>query len=124
VIERITSTAHDAGAAGPDVLYGFGRIDAAAAVTASVPKVKDNPMGSLADWIALYRPAAAAPATDGPHAGARAGRAPDRIVASEPGPLRIASDALPWSVIAAIAAVWAALVVGALATVRRARRTR
>lgn len=64
VINRIIRTATPAAAATavPDPLYGFGIVDAAAAVSANVPKVTENPMGSLADWIRLYRRAAPAPA--------------------------------------------------------------
>ncbi|BDZ38951.1 S8 family peptidase [Microbacterium suwonense] len=39
----------------PDVLYGYGLLDAAAAVTASVPKVSANPMGDLKEWIRVHR---------------------------------------------------------------------
>lgn len=45
----------------PDPLYGFGLLDAAAAVTADVPKVDKNPMGDLAEWIRLYRRAGTVP---------------------------------------------------------------
>jgi type VII secretion-associated serine protease mycosin len=61
VIERIVSTAKDAGTPGTDAIYGFGLIDAAAAVSATVPGVTDNPMGSLAEWIKVYRRAASTP---------------------------------------------------------------
>jgi type VII secretion-associated serine protease mycosin len=61
VINRIVSTARPAGAAGVDPIYGYGLLDAAAAVTATVPHVAENPMGSLADWIVLYRRADAPP---------------------------------------------------------------
>jgi len=56
VINRIVATAHDRGDAGYDAYYGYGLIDAAAAVSADVPLVTQNPMGSLAEWINLYRP--------------------------------------------------------------------
>jgi len=62
VINRIVATAHDAGAPGPDAIYGYGLIDAAAAVASSVPLVDRNPLGDLAEWIALYRPADVDPA--------------------------------------------------------------
>lgn len=62
VINRIVSTAREAGAAGPDPIYGFGLVDAAAAVTASVPTVSSNPMGELSEWITLYRRADSTPA--------------------------------------------------------------
>ncbi|CAN5326158.1 type VII secretion-associated serine protease mycosin [soil metagenome] len=61
VINRIVQTARDAGAAGTDPIYGFGLIDAQAAVTASVPQVSANPMGDLADWIKVYRRAESTP---------------------------------------------------------------
>lgn len=61
VINRIIGTAKDAGASGPDPLYGFGLLDAYAAVTATLPLVDENPMGQLQEWITLYRRADAPP---------------------------------------------------------------
>jgi type VII secretion-associated serine protease mycosin len=61
VINRVMSTARDAGAVGPDVMYGRGLVDAAAAVTADVTTVTENPMGDLAEWIRIYRRADADP---------------------------------------------------------------
>lgn len=61
VINRIVATARDRGDSGYDPYYGYGLIDAAAAVSAYVPAVSANPMGSLADWINIYRPAALDP---------------------------------------------------------------
>jgi subtilisin family serine protease len=55
IINRVVSTARDAGTPGTDPIYGFGLIDAQAAVTAAVPIVTDNPMGEFSDWITLYR---------------------------------------------------------------------
>jgi subtilisin family serine protease len=55
VINRITSTATPAGAEGVDPIYGFGRLDAAAAVASDVPVVSANPMGDLAEWVRLNR---------------------------------------------------------------------
>ena len=54
-INRVISTARDAGAAGVDPIYGYGLVDAAAAVRNTVPNVTANPMGSLAAWIHLNR---------------------------------------------------------------------
>ncbi|MEU8217316.1 type VII secretion-associated serine protease mycosin [Micromonospora taraxaci] len=49
VINRIIQTARDAGPAGRDPQYGFGRIDPVAALTADVPAVSQNPLlGSAA----------------------------------------------------------------------------
>lgn len=56
IINRITSTARDVGDEGPDVTYGFGLLDAFAAVTAEVRPVDANPMGDLAEWIRVNRP--------------------------------------------------------------------
>ncbi|MFT4214734.1 MAG: S8 family serine peptidase [Microbacterium sp.] len=63
VINRIISTATPAAAASavPDALYGYGLIDAAAAVSATVAAVDENPMGSLAEWVRVYRRADVAP---------------------------------------------------------------
>ncbi|GAA5091405.1 hypothetical protein GCM10025760_18550 [Microbacterium yannicii] len=70
VINRIIKTARPAAGAKdvPDVLYGYGLVDAAAAVSASVPSVTANPMGSLEDWVRLYRraPVAALPEEPAP----------------------------------------------------------
>ncbi|MGV8885458.1 MAG: S8 family serine peptidase [Microbacteriaceae bacterium] len=67
VINRIVSTAKDTGKPGADPIYGFGLVDAAAAVSAKVPTVSANPMGDLAEWIRVYRraDAPAAPAPSG-----------------------------------------------------------
>ncbi|MGV8851476.1 MAG: S8 family serine peptidase [Rhodoglobus sp.] len=62
VINRIVKTAHDTGAPGADAIYGFGLVDAEAAVVERVPLVTSNPMGSLADWITIYRRAESTPA--------------------------------------------------------------
>ncbi|MBH0010167.1 S8 family serine peptidase [Salinibacterium sp. SWN1162] len=62
VINRIVATAHDTGTPGTDAIYGFGLIDAEDAVNANVPLVDENPMGSLAEWITIYRRAQSTPA--------------------------------------------------------------
>jgi len=54
-INRVISTARDAGAKGVDPIYGYGLVNAAAAVRNTVPNVKANPMGSLSAWIHLNR---------------------------------------------------------------------
>ncbi|WP_460992733.1 S8 family peptidase [Sinomonas soli] len=55
VINRIVSTAKDAGAPGPDPIYGRGILDAEAALKADVPVTAVNPLGSIADWIRVHR---------------------------------------------------------------------
>lgn len=63
VINRIVSGAIPVpGAQRPrDPLYGYGLVDAAAAVSASIAPVTKNPMGDLAEWVRLYRRAEATP---------------------------------------------------------------
>lgn len=64
VINRIIQTARPVPGvtAKPDPLYGYGLLDAAAAVSAAVPAVSANPMGDLAEWIRIYRRAEQEPA--------------------------------------------------------------
>jgi len=62
VIERIIATAEAAGDPGQDALYGYGLVDAQAAVTADVARVTANPMGDLREWVTLYRRADVEPA--------------------------------------------------------------
>jgi type VII secretion-associated serine protease mycosin len=66
VINRVVSTATDAGAKGVDPIYGYGLVNAAAAVRDAVPLVTANPMGNLAAWIHLNRRAAATAAPSAP----------------------------------------------------------
>jgi len=60
VINRLTATAKGVGTV-PNPTYGYGLVNAAAAVTANVPLVKANPADQLKEWIRLYRRAAATP---------------------------------------------------------------
>ncbi|MEC5181334.1 S8 family serine peptidase [Arthrobacter sp. CG_A4] len=55
VINRIVSTTRDAGAPGKDPLYGFGILNAEAALKADVPDTKANPLGSISDWVRVHR---------------------------------------------------------------------
>ncbi|MCC3269565.1 S8 family serine peptidase [Arthrobacter gengyunqii] len=67
VINRIITTSRDAGAPGQDTLYGYGILDAGAALTADVPSVTANPLGNIADWIRIHRrDTSTAPAADAP----------------------------------------------------------
>jgi type VII secretion-associated serine protease mycosin len=61
VINRIITTARDVGDTGADFTYGYGLVDAAAAVSADVAEVDENPVGDLAEWIRLNRRADATP---------------------------------------------------------------
>jgi subtilisin family serine protease len=55
VINRIVSTAKDAGPAGKDPLYGFGVLNAEAALKDTVAEAAVNPLGSISDWIRVHR---------------------------------------------------------------------
>lgn len=57
VIQRLIKTATPvAGVATPSPLYGYGLINAEAAVSATdIAQVDENPMGSLAEWVRIYR---------------------------------------------------------------------
>jgi type VII secretion-associated serine protease mycosin len=61
VINRVIATADPVGGQVPSPIYGYGLIDAAAAVTARVSPVTANPMGDLKEWIRVYRRAASTP---------------------------------------------------------------
>jgi subtilisin family serine protease len=61
VINRVIASARDVGPSGADFTYGFGLVDAAAAVGEDITAVDENPMGSLAEWIRLNRRADATP---------------------------------------------------------------
>jgi len=39
----------------PDPLYGHGLVDAYQAVVADVPAVSANPLGSIDEWVTIYR---------------------------------------------------------------------
>lgn len=88
VVNRIIATARPATATVPDPLYGFGLIDAAAAVSAEVPAVASNPLGSLAEWITMHRRADAPDArAELPEARPAFGRAPAATGFGMPGSL-------------------------------------
>jgi len=61
VINRVIRTATPVAGEVPSPLYGYGLIDARAAVFEEVALVEANPMGDLREWIRLNRRAEAAP---------------------------------------------------------------
>jgi type VII secretion-associated serine protease mycosin len=128
VINRLTATATAVGAV-PNPSYGYGLVNAAAAVTASVPTVKANPATELKDWIRLYRRAASTPA---PSASATVVPAqPQRTAAAAPqNPLgtvlptieSLRNGGIPLLVYLVFVTLLVLLVRGALRNFRRARR--
>jgi subtilisin family serine protease len=55
VINRVIETATQVGAENYSSEYGYGLIDPQKALTAKISLVTENPMGSLSQWIELYR---------------------------------------------------------------------
>lgn len=64
VIHRITATATSPGVDVPSPIYGYGLVDAAAAVNAVMPAVASNPAQELKDWIHIHRRAEVTPAPE------------------------------------------------------------
>ena len=89
VINRLIATATPTGGSVPSPIYGYGLIDAAAAVTADVPPVEANPMGDLADWIRVYRRAEVTPAPAPAATTTPAPSAAPRVVAGPANPLGV-----------------------------------
>lgn len=54
LIERLIRSARDLGEPGFDSEYGFGLVNPVAAVSSDL-QASENPLGSLANWISLYR---------------------------------------------------------------------
>jgi subtilisin family serine protease len=130
VINRIIATAHDKGAAGPDDLYGYGLVDAAAAVSADVPSVTANPLGDLHEWVRVNRRAVATPS---PAASGGTIVAPAPVAAAEPrnpvgvllpSPVLLQVVGLPALVVLLMLFVLGGLIVGAVLQFRGPRRTR
>lgn len=126
VINRIIRTARPP--AGdrdlPDLLYGYGLVDAAAAVSANVPRVSENPMGSLEEWIRLYRRAEATPAPTPTEAVVTVPPLPSADEAPpETSPLLPSSDTLLYGTLPLLGVTAAGILValGVTAAVRRIR---
>ncbi|GAA4352073.1 S8 family serine peptidase [Microbacterium rhizosphaerae] len=127
VIERIIKTAHPAtGAKTPDPLYGYGLVDAAAAVSASVPSVETNPMGSLSDWVHLYRRAASTPQPTRDATTYTVPPLPPADAASRPSALLPSEGTLLYGTLplVALTAVGILVALGVTAAVRRIRSAR
>ena len=128
VINRIIRTAKPAAGATrtPDPNYGYGLVDAAAAVTANVASVSSSPLGmTLTEWVRLYRRADVAPAPQ-PTATASVPDLPaaDRAVVRSP--LLPNADSLRYGTVPLMAGTLAAILValGVTAAARRIRSER
>ncbi|MFT4051626.1 MAG: S8 family serine peptidase [Microbacterium sp.] len=127
VINRIVSTARSTAqtTANPE-LYGWGLVDAAAAVTAEVATVDENPMGSLAEWIRLYRRAEVEPLPDATSTAVEIPSLPEADRASVQSPLLPSTNTLLYGTVPLVVGSFAAILValGATAAARRVRSER
>ncbi|NYE19813.1 S8 family peptidase [Microbacterium immunditiarum] len=127
VINRLIRTARPPapGRDLPDPLYGYGLVDAAAAVSAGVARVSENPMGSLEEWIRLYRRAEATPAPTPTEAVVTVPPLPSADeVPPETSPLVPTSDTLLYGTLPLLGVTAAGILVslGVTAAVRRIRK--
>lgn len=128
VINRIILSARDVGASGADYTYGYGLVDAAAAVDGEFALVDENPVGDLAEWIRLNRRAEATPVPGGivpPSA------VPDVVAGPEnpigtllPSVTTLQLVGIPALVVVLLATVVIGLTVGAVRQFGSTRRTR
>ncbi|MCT9820566.1 S8 family serine peptidase [Microbacterium sp. W1N] len=129
VINRIIRTARPAPGqtAVPGPLYGYGLIDAAAAVNGSVSSVSANPMGSLEDWVRLYRRAQAPSAPQPTATPVVIPQLPDAAPPTKPqSPLLPTRDTLIYGTVPLVGGTVAAIMIalGVTAAARRIRSTR
>jgi subtilisin family serine protease len=125
VINRIVTTAKDAGAPGKDPIYGFGVLNAEAALKDDVPETKVNPLGTVADWIRVHRrgeSVATAPAAvpgDSPTSAPPTLPSATVPVAEAPSPL---DSAVPAMVVIGFGVLFVGIIGGAVFQLRRASR--
>lgn len=129
VINRIIKTAIPVdGAEKPsDPLYGYGLVDAAAAIDANLPAVDKNPMGDLAEWVRLFRRAEAEPQTEAPVTPVEIPPLPDADAPTEPGsPLLPSADSLRYGTLPLVALTVPGILIalGVTAAARRIRSAR
>ncbi|WP_091231431.1 S8 family serine peptidase [Microbacterium sp. 3J1] len=129
VINRIIKTAIpvDGMTRTPDPLYGFGLVDAAAAVTADVPTVDANPMGDLAEWVRIYRRAETEPQPAPTAAPVEVPPLPAADAPTEPGsPLLPSAETVRYGTLPLIALTVPGILValGVTAAARRIRSAR
>ena len=124
VINRIVSTAKDAGAPGKDPLYGFGILNAEAALKADVPETRVNPLGSISDWIRVHRRGnlATTPAATSAVPSSAAPTLPEATVPVAEPPSELDS-AVPAMVVLGFGGLFLCIVGAAVFQLRRAVRT-
>ncbi len=124
VINRIVGTARDAGAPGFDTIYGHGVLDVAAAVGSGVEVPEANRLGSIEQWIQVYR-RGKPPAEAAPSAPAENPAAPDIPAAPVPQAHEGAgtSTVLPPVVVLGFSGVFVLLLAAGTVHVLRVRRS-
>ncbi|WP_026551494.1 S8 family serine peptidase [Arthrobacter sp. H20] len=126
VINRILMTARDAGAEGVerDTLYGYGILDVAAAVDSDLAVPDENLLGSMAEFIEIYRRGAPAP----PPEPASPTSEPPVVDIPEP-EVPVADEGsattggLPAAIVVGFAALIVVILAGGTVAVIRARRS-
>lgn len=123
VINRILQTANRVTSSVPDPIYGYGLVDAYAAVTAEVPLVSANPLGSIDEWVIVHREQEGDPIVVplGPQTAeeTESSSLPPRIPARE----EVRGSLLPYAVTFGFATALAAvLVTGGVLVLLRSRR--
>ncbi|MDQ1057531.1 membrane-anchored mycosin MYCP [Arthrobacter globiformis] len=123
VINRIVSTARDEGTPGKDPLYGFGVLNAEAALKDDVAETKTNPLGSIADWIRVHRRGNLATPAPEPTAPAPTAQAtlPKATVPVAVPPSQLDS-ALPAAVVIGFGGLFIAIIAAGAVQLRRAYR--
>ena len=110
-----------------DPLYGYGLVDAAAAISANLPAVSENPMGDLAEWIRVFRRAQTEPETAAPVTPVDIPPLPAADAPTDPGsPLLPSADSLRYGTLPLIALTVPGILValGVTAAARRIRSAR
>ncbi|WP_394249788.1 S8 family serine peptidase [Arthrobacter pityocampae] len=122
VVNRIVGTARDAGAPGFDTLYGYGVLDVAAAVGSDITVPEENRLGSMAEWIELYRRGGQTPAP----APVPPGRPEPEVIPAPPAPQAqdplVSVHSTPAVVVLGFAGLAFAVLVGGALHVARVRR--
>jgi subtilisin family serine protease len=124
VVNRIVDTAKDAGTPGFDTLYGYGVLDVAAAVGADLTVPEQNRLGSMAEWIGLYRRGGEEPAAPAPPPEPAP---PVEVIPAPPAPEavipEVSAHPLPAVVVLGFGALMLALLLGGAFHVARVRRS-
>ena len=124
VVNRIVTTAKDAGVKGKDPIYGYGVLDAKAALSATVPEAGSNPLASMNAWIRVQRRGYFSTPTQEPSPSKKASSKPtlqDPTVPAAKAPAD-AATALPGVVVIGFGAIFIGILAAAGVQLRRVYR--